>query len=221
MQRFFSLCLLFFILSLGTTMAQSDWTEDPLKKAEPWQALKKDPTNQTLWESYLGKKLSELSPKERENLNLWKQELMIRMLADNEAVVGIVVDEENKDFFIDEAAFNELHEAIQQTKTQISDENSITVSEFEGIKAFVRIEREDMQELKSNVVQNFVIIEDTYTDIYAQYGKEYVPYATKHPEGNYPKIKWVEEHDAALRAIKDEQVRMLREKYTIKAEDDN
>jgi len=216
MLRFFLLFSLCLTLTLGAVTAQEDWTEDPLKKPEAWAALKKDPTNQTHWESYLGKKLNELTPKERENLNLWKQELMLRMLASNEAVVGIVVDEENKDFFIDEAAFKELHEAIQQTKTQISDENAITVSEFEGLKAFIRIEREDMQALKSNVVENFVIIEDTYMDIYEQYGKEYVPYATKHPEGDYPKIKWVEEHDAELRAIKDEQVKRLKEKYTIK-----
>ncbi len=46
-------CFLGFFVMAQDEDLPEDWASDPLKKPEIWQALKKEPTNATLWKKYM------------------------------------------------------------------------------------------------------------------------------------------------------------------------
>ncbi len=183
------------------------WIEDPLKKPSIWEKLLDNPTDSTLWESYSGKKFTTMQPKEREKLNLWKQELMLRHILDNENVIGIKVKEKQTDgVFIDETAFKEFQKKLQEAPKG----ESITIAEIAGIEAIVMSEQSELRELRANVTQNFVILEDIYFDSFEQLGVKYVYYKDKYPKGDITQMKWVEEHDALLKKHKKDEFDKLK-----------
>jgi hypothetical protein len=210
----------FSLLSISPVFAQGDdWIEDPLKKPAVWSKLLDKPTDSTLWVQYLGKTWEAMSNSEREKVNNWKQELMLRSLASNEAVVGFVITEDASDgFFIDEAAFREFERQIEAAKNS-SARATISFADIQGLEAVVMPEREGMAELKQNIAENFVIIEDLYKEIYEEQGLTYTYYKDKHPDGKYNQVKWIEDIEADLRSIKERQLKKLREKYRIAVSD--
>jgi len=199
----------------------SEWVEDPMKKPEIWKQLVLAPTDSKLWESYLGKGFKSMTPKENEKLNLWKQELMLRKLSNNESVIGIVVDKSVGDgFFIDEKAFDEFEKKIEEIKKTTGGEAVVTMSEFAGIEAIVMAERDDARDLKENIQVNFVILEDVYNEVFEEYGIKYVFYKEKHPKLDYDKNKWIAEHDAQLKKIKTEQINKIKGMFSVVANSD-
>jgi len=162
-----------------------------------------------------------MTPKENEKLNLWKQELMLRKLSDNEAIVGLVVKDGISDgFFIDEKAFDEFEKKIDEMKKSSGGDAVITISEFAGIEAMVMAERDDIAGLKSNTIVNFAIIEDVYQEVFEEFGIKYVYYKEKYPKQDFEKNKWIAEHDAQLKKIKTEQVNKIKSKFSVVANSD-
>lgn len=212
------LSTLFLLLSLFASQslfAQDDeWVEDPLKNAAIWKQLKNKPIDSQLWSDYFGKPLSELSSKQKQKFSEWKQELMLRHLAENEAVIGFVIDTENsEDFFIDETAYTEIEKRIQEALQ--SGELSVSLADFMGIEAMILIEGNNIKELKSNILQNFVILEDIYNDRFNEYQVKYVYYSDKHPDGKYDFIKWIDDQDAKLHDLKMGEIKELKAKYKV------
>ena len=210
--------VLFLLLSCcvcQVSFAQNDeWVEDPLKKAEIWKQLKDNPVDAKLWSDYFGKALTDLSPKEKQQLSDWKQELMLKHLADNEAVVGFVVDIENsEDVFIDEDAYSEIEKRIQEALK--NGEMSVSLADFTGIEAMIMLESNSVKELKRNILQNFVILEDLYSDRFDEYETKYTYYSETHPDGKYDFIKWIDEQDAKLHDLKMAEINQLKEKYKV------
>lgn len=215
----FALGLFLFSNSLFAQVA--DWVEDPMKKPEIWKQLITTPTDSKMWESYMGKNFKSMTPKENEKLNLWKQELMLRKLSDNEAIVGLVVKDGISDgFFIDEKAFDEFEKKIEEMKKSTGGDAVITISEFAGIEAMVMAERDDIAGLKSNTIVNFAIIEDVYQEVFEEFGIKYVYYKEKYPKQDFEKNKWIAEHDAQLKKIKTEQVNKIKSKFSVVANSD-
>ncbi len=213
-------CLVFAI-SFSTFAQTTEWVEDPMKKPDIWSQLIKAPTDSKLWETYIGKSFKAMTPKENEKLNLWKQELMLRKLTENESVVGIKVSTDGAEgFFIDEKAFDEFEKKIEEMKKNSGGEAVITVSEFAGIEAIVMAERDDINDLKQNTIVNFAIIEDVYNEIFEEYGLKYVFYKEKHPKEDYDRNKWISEHDAQLKKMKAEQVNKLKSRFTVVSNSD-
>ncbi|WP_027003548.1 hypothetical protein [Hugenholtzia roseola] len=212
--------LAFSFLSASTVFAQDDeWIEDPMGKPVVWGKLLDKPTDSTLWTQYMGKDWTAMSSSERDKVNNWKQELMLRSLASNEAVVGFVITEDASDgFFIDEAAFREFERQIEAAKNS-SAYSTISFADMQGIEAVVMPEREGMAELKQNIAENFVIIEDLYKEIYEEQGLTYTYYRDKHPDGKYNQVKWIEDIEADLQSIKERQLKKLRDKYRITSSD--
>jgi hypothetical protein len=211
---FSALVLLFSFFISQTLLAQDEWVEDPLKKTEVWKQLKANPIDTKLWSDYFGKSLSELSPKEKQQFSEWKQELMLRHLADNEAVVGFVVDIENSDdVFIDEDAYSEIEKRIQEALK--NGEMSVSLADFTGLEAMIMLESNSVKELKRNILQNFVILEDLYNDRFEEYSAKYTYYNEEHPDGKYDFIKWIDEQDAKLHDLKMVEVNQLKAKYKV------
>jgi hypothetical protein len=214
--RLLCLTMLGLWLPFNTCFGQDDWIEDPMGKPVIWKKLMDNPTDSTLWTQYMGKGWSEMNVREKDKINDWKQELMLRSLASNEAVIGFVITEDASDgFFIDEAAFREFERQIAAAK-QGSGPATISFADMQGLEAVVMPEREGMNELKQNIVENFVIIEDMYKEIYEEQGLTYTYYSEKHPDGKYNQVRWIEDIEADLRKIKEKQLKQLRDKYRIR-----
>lgn len=217
-RKLFSLlfCLgVFFILGLSSAFAQDDFVEDPMGNPTIWQQLTENPTDSTLWANYYGKPFSAMNAKEAEKVNGWKQELMLRKLASNDAVIGFVItDEIDEGFFIDEAAFREFEAQIQSAKAS-GQATTITFKDIQGLEAIIMPEWEGMADLKQNVAENFVILEDMYKDIFTEQGIEFQNYTVAHPDGKYSQVKWIEELDGKLRKAKENQLKELKKKYNM------
>lgn len=207
------LIVLFFILGSSSAFAQDEFVEDPLGKSSIWQQLTENPTDSTLWANYYGKPFSAMTAKEAEKVNSWKQELMLRKLASNDAVIGFVItDEIDEGFFIDEAAFREFEAQIQSAKAT-GQATTITFGDIQGLEAIVMPEWEGMADLKRNIAENFVILEDMYKDIFTEQGIDFQNYTTVHPDGKYSQVKWIEELDGKLRQEKEKQLKEIKKKY--------
>ncbi|TAF33623.1 MAG: hypothetical protein EAZ57_05300 [Cytophagales bacterium] len=206
----FLLCSFTFVIHSAQAQDDADdagWIEDPLKKPAIWEKLLDNPTDSELWESYVGQEMKGMSPKERERLNLWKQELMLRHILDNENVIGIKVNDKATDgVFIDETAFKEFQQKLKDAPKG----ESITVAEIAGIEAIIMSEQSDLKELRTNVAQNFVILEDVYFDAFEQLGVKYLYYKDKYPKGEITQMKWVEQHDEELKKLKKNEFDKLR-----------
>jgi hypothetical protein len=206
----------FFILGFFTSVfAQDDFVEDPLGKSAIWQQLTENPTDSTLWANYYGKPFSAMNAKEAEKVNGWKQELMLRKLASNDAIIGFVItDEIDEGFFIDEAAFREFEAQIQAAKAS-GQTTTITFKDVQGLEAIIMPEWEGMADLKQNVAENFVILEDMYKDIFTEQGIDFQNYTVAHPDGKYSQVKWIEELDVKLRRAKEVQLKELKKKFNM------
>ena len=216
-KPFFLLMLvstLFFLASFSV-FAQDDFVEDPMSNSAIWQKLTEDPTDSTLWENYYGKTWAAMNKQEAEKVNNWKQELMLRKLANNDAVIGFVItDDIDEGFFIDEAAFREFEAQIQDAK-ESGQAVTITFKEMQGLEAIIMPEWEGMADLKQNIAENFVILEDIYKDIFTEQGIEFQNYDTAHPDGKYNPVKWIEELDGKLRKAKQKQLKEIKKKYNM------
>jgi len=205
----------FFILGISSAFAQDDFIKDPMGKSSLWQQLTENPTDSTLWANYYGKPWSSMNQKEAEKVNGWKQELMLRKLASNDAVIGFVItDEIDEGFFIDEAAFREFEAQIQSAKAS-GQATTITFKDVQGLEAIIMPEWEGMADLKQNIAENFVILEDMYKDIFTEQGIEFQNYTAAHPDGKYSQVKWIEELDGKLRRAKENQLKELKKKYNM------
>ncbi|WP_291720530.1 hypothetical protein [Bernardetia sp.] len=207
--------LFLFVLGAASAQAQDDFVEDPMGKSAIWQQLTENPTDSTLWENYYGKPWASMNKKEAEKVNGWKQELMLRKLASNDAVIGFVItDEIDEGFFIDEAAFREFEAEINAAKAS-GQAATVSFKDIQGLEAIIMPEWEGMAELKQNVAENFVILEDMYKDIFDEQGLEFQNYTAAHPDGKYSQVKWIEELDGKLRKAKEKQLSELKQKFNI------
>lgn len=207
--------VLFFILGISSAFAQDDFVEDPLGNSAIWQKLTENPTDSTLWENYYGKAWSAMNKQESEKVNGWKQELMLRKLASNDAVIGFVItDDIDEGFFIDEAAFREFEAQIQTAKAS-GQAATVTFKDIQGLEAIIMPEWEGMSSLKQNIAENFVILEDMYKDIFTEQGIEFENYTLAHPDGKYSQIKWIEELDGKLQKAKEQQLKELKKKFNM------
>lgn len=60
-------------------------------------------------------------------------------------------------------------------------------------------------DLVQNISRNFPMIEQYFEEQFAKYGHEYVYYHVKHPDKSYNKTTWVDEHEAELRKLREEE----------------
>lgn len=83
--------------------------------------------------------------------------------------------------------------------------------------ALVMMESTELKELKKNISANFLIIQDTYVDIFKSLGLKYIYYEKIYPNGGYSEEKWVQEMDKKVNDVKKKQVRDITEKYSVAA----
>jgi hypothetical protein len=226
MKHLIKALIIFFVMPC---FAQTGNTKDPLKKPDVWAKLEANPTDSALWVSYYGKEWKAMAKEDLDRITAWKQSLMLDILAKNESVLGFVVKPKDAedDFFIDDAAFKEIMATIKGGDSTPPTASSPKVTkkklnkaemrkELAGIESVILNENKKLEELKKNVRANFSVIEDTYKNIFKEFNIEYVYYKVKHPDGNYPEMRWIEEQEKKLQKLKQDQIEELRKKYSIK-----
>ncbi|MCU0449609.1 MAG: hypothetical protein MUC97_07130 [Bernardetiaceae bacterium] len=197
----------------------NDWIHDPLKMPDVWKELMKNPIDSSLWVEYYRKNWDKMTMKDLEKLNHWKQQLMLRQLLANEEIIGFVIRPEfrSADFFIDEMAFVEFRDEIKKAKEALKGKNgkkpAVVRAQIAGMEAIILAENDELKRLKANPRANFEMIEQIYAEVFAEFNTEYVFYNQKHPAKRYPLLKWIEDKESELRAMKMKQVEELRKKY--------
>ncbi len=212
------------VLGLQNAASAQVGVDDPLKKPEIWKKLVSNPTDTTLWTKYCGKPRSKMSIKQLEEVNMWKQELMLRQLADEEAVIGLNLPTDQSDMFIDDVAFEEIMKQINDAKSGKKgkkDANGkaqrVTHAELAGMEAIILQEQSELADLKTNIHANFAMIEEYYKEIFAEFKLKYVYYIEQYPNRKYSEVKWVEDQEKKLKAEKVRQIQELRKKFVVGA----
>lgn len=89
--------------------------------------------------------------------------------------------------------------------------------QMDNAVALVMMESSELKELKKNITANFLIIQDTYVDIFKSLGLKYIYYEKIYPNGGYSEEKWVQEMDKKINDVKKKQAREITEKYNVAA----
>lgn len=160
--------------------------DDPLKKPYLWAKLKANPHNEELWTEYVGKPLDKITAEEKSKIDAWKSKI------EHDNATSVVFD---------------------STDTHKNSEKLQYIAELENT---LKEEGNEITRLKGNVSANFVIIEDTFRQMFKELNLEYVSYAQAHPDRKYSEVKWVEDNESKIRGIREKKLAELKEKYKIK-----
>ncbi len=211
------ICLL--VLTMMDVYAQPNIMNlrDPLKHPETWKKLRENPIDSALWVEYYGKNWNDFEPEDVRKITEWKQVLMLRRLAEQETLVGFVIKPEmiSAGFFIDDAAFKELVMALEITPEEKEGDFSdpIIIKQLGEIKLMIFREPDQLKNLKSNINENFALIEDTYQQLFLRYDIQYKYYKDVHPNGKLNKTSWVAKQDEKLQKLKEEQFNQIYKSY--------
>lgn len=203
----FLLC--FVAQALGQDVALS--LDDPYKKPDLWKKLRSNPNDSTLWVKYVGKNWSVMSRKEQENIAKWRQELYIQSIADQESIIGeldnnATASTSSADLFKNMPAIAPSGAARTASETDMK--------QLANLESIIMQERNDIAELKKNIRENFVILEDALRDAFQELGAEYRYYFDVHPDGKYSELLWIEEQETRLKQLKQKKVSELRKQFS-------
>ena len=183
----FTFLILFFFV--GIVDAQNTNGKDPLNKPDIWKKLKQNPNDQSLWESYLGKKIKEFTEEDNDKIATWQEQLM-------------VLQSEHADIII-----------TPKANTDASDEDilrDMQVGDWNNLEDMVMGSGSEIKEMRQNVDANFALLEDLYTESFEEQGLKYISYKEVHPDGKYSKTAWIEAQEEKLRQAKMKELQALR-----------
>lgn len=202
MSRFVLFLILFAALALSGHFAQAQkWVNDPYKKPDLWAKLKKNPHDSLAWVEYVGQPWAKLSSKQQQTVKLWMQSLWLANInAKPPKEVSI------------------LKPAAEQPKeTKINTDEYKDILKQPAVMTFMRdleetmlAESAEMEELKTNVFENFFIIEDYYAEAFTEFGETYVSYNKKYPKGGYSESQWIADQDKRLKELKKNKLEELK-----------
>jgi hypothetical protein len=185
-----------FLLMLSSFGAQAQFIDDPLKKPAQWEKVRQNPADLETWANYYGKKWILMSPAEQQQVMEWKHQFILQDIADKEA---IVTSSENP------------------TTNEVRASSELPARAIQDMEAFMREEKKGLNELRSNIHENFVILEDMYKDIFKELGVTYIAYEKKHPKGDYSRVKWIEEQEAQIKILKENKIKQVRNQLSSNA----
>jgi len=204
----YALVFLMAFFAVSMAFSQDLQQDDPYKKPQIWKKIKANPNDSTLWSLYLGKKWSAMNLDDKEAITSWQQELYIQSIAEKEAVYGA---RDNEDLFKEPTkAAATTAAAAKVVKSEIA------MKQFIALEAIIMQERSDIMQLKKNIFENFVILEDVLREEFALYNVTYRYYGDVHADRKYSEIKWIEEQELRLKKLKQEKIAALRKEVGIK-----
>ncbi|SFF13932.1 hypothetical protein SAMN04488541_101741 [Thermoflexibacter ruber] len=207
LNTLFKLFFISVLILISSASFAQEVQDDPYKKPQIWKKLRTNPNDSTLWALYLGKKWSAMTKAELEEIGIWKQELYIQSIAEKEAILGAREREED------------LFKETPPTKaagTNRPVKSEMQMKQLATLESQIMQERSDIVQLKKNIYENFVIIEDALKEEFAKFNVTYRYYDDVHADRKYNEIKWIEEQEARLRKLKLEKVAELRKQVGLK-----
>ncbi|MCS7018856.1 MAG: hypothetical protein RMJ87_08130 [Cytophagales bacterium] len=206
--------LLLILVAVHSIYAQPqvDFTkEDPYNKPELWKRIKANPNDSSLWVKYTGKSWKAMTPKERENIARIRQELYIQSIAEQESIIGELDNTAQPTASVKgEALF--VGYASPQSLAKPKTVSESDMKQLAQLEAMIMQERNDIAELKKNIFENFLLIEDALKEEFASFGVEYRYYSEVHPDGKYNEVRWIEEQELRLKQLKQKKVAELKKK---------
>lgn len=201
---FFS-CLFFFTGALAQK-------SDPYANPTVWEKLKKDPNNRQLWSKYMKKKWSQMSAKDKKDIEAMKQQLYIEAIAEEESIIGL---QEKKAPKASDVAFKGVPPPKLKADRKKGEITGEEVKQLGHVEAIIMEQPSEIEDLKASVATNFVILEDKFRDTFEALGETYRYYHEVHPDGDYSELKWIEEKETQIRLLKQRKVEALRKNYKI------
>ncbi len=209
----FLFVLSFFVFVFSSwAMAQDIQQDDPYKKPQIWKKIKANPNDSTLWSLYFGKKWTVMTPADKEEIANWKQELYIQSIAEKEAIYG--ARERDEDLFATAPPTKAAGTATNTAARPVKSETEM--KQLAALENLIMQERSDIAQLKKNIYENFVILEDALREEFALYNVTYRYYDDVHADRKYSEIKWIEEQEVRLKKLKQEKVAALKKQVGIK-----
>ncbi|WP_146201741.1 hypothetical protein [Sediminitomix flava] len=204
--RLFKLLLCSLAITIaGTSFAQAEEGTDPLNKPEIWGMLTSDPGSTFLWSTYVGKPWITLTYNEKERVESWKLELLATIQASIEEKVVAEEKAQPVSKVWGEGQSQEEIAHVEEVKLAAEQE-----AHFKEIESQMLKESAEISSLKSNVVMNFILIEENFETEYNALGEEYTYYEMVHPDGKYSREKWVTEKSKELRVLKKKEFQRLK-----------
>ena len=193
---------------LVVSLCSLSWREvddnsDPLSKPTVWQKLTQSPSDSSLWSLYVGKPWVCMTYDEKENIGKWKDLLRKE------------VKSTQKDKTIDPNSVDEFWGTSKEAEQQVAQaaaakERKEIMDYLYQLEQVMVQEPSFLTELKTNVGQNFVIIEDTYREEFMALGIEYKDYKSTYPNGGFPKQRWVAERGKELQSLKRKEFEKIK-----------
>ncbi len=176
---------------------------DPLDKPTVWQKLTVAPSDSSLWALYIGKPWVCMTYSEKERVSGWIEQLRKEVASHQK---DASVKPENADDF-----WGTNSEANQQVAQAAAAREKKEVMDYLFQLEQVMVEEPSfLTELKTNIGQNFVIIEDTYREEFMALGLNYKDYQSTHKDGKYSKEKWVAERSRELQELKRKEFEKIK-----------
>lgn len=194
----FPICV--FLLFSVSAFAQSNILEadvsepDPLGSPEVWKKISDKPHDVEAWTLYLGRSWESLTPNERVQIKLWQQPLFLAYIEAGKHLIK-PKKEEPKDDFKDILAKPKVRKFMNE------------------LKEIMLAQPQEVDELKENLFENFLIIEDYYTEAFEEFGGEYTSYAEKYPDGGFSESKWIQEKDQELQSLKKQRLEEMQTEF--------
>jgi len=192
---------------LVTALFMISWNEipqqsDPLSKPTVWQKLTTSPSDSSLWALYVGKPWVCMTIVEKEKIDKWQSELRIEVRANQKSTE---INPENADKF-----WETEKEGPGPAELAAAEERREVVTYLKQLEEVMVEEPSFLSELKTNVGQNFIIIEDTYREEFMALGKEYKDYQSSHPNGKFSKQQWVDQKGRELQELKRKEFEKIK-----------
>lgn len=208
-STFFFLVFVIYTLTSKEICAKST-ANDPLNKPSVWKKIQDNPGDDLLWSAYIGKPWCTMTIFDKNNIAKWKKEVHSNMVAQNQRPASEINAEKHKEA----AATAEFWDG-ELTQEQVAANEKIKQNKelqayFKSMEQSMMSEPDYIEELKRNLITNFVIIDESYREEFETLGIAYKSYYDVHPNGKYPPEKWVEEKGRELRSFKRKQFEEMK-----------
>ncbi|GAB4329009.1 MAG: hypothetical protein OHK0038_02950 [Flammeovirgaceae bacterium] len=185
---------------LGMTMptyGQVAQKGDFLNKPELWKKITENYNDSLTWSSYIGLPWACMSLSDRKYIQSIREAFRKESAKVTKLTNNTPADNNFWGDASDQSNTNYTTELAAKEKALYNNQLENVISEEPPVIA----------DLKKNLSQNFVLIEDTFKDEFEMFGGKYEYYSQVHPDKKYSQELWVSEKSKELKELK-------RKKYT-------
>ena len=184
------------ILLVGLTF-KAQAGEDPLGKPAVWSKIKSSPIDSVLWAQYFGKAWVCLDDSELAIVKEWQTALMEDFEVDAAASVSDINWDNPK--LYENGRLEFVDHEVEAEKQRLEKEKNEYIRDLESS---MMQDPPEIAEMKKNIPENFIIIEEWYEEQFLTYSVDYVWYEDKYPKKGYSKVDWIHDKEKELAELR-------------------